>query len=98
MCRLLRRRHAARQALQMALHTGGRALKLFEVLFGQTIEPECPGLVTKLLVHLMASVAPDLGNDRPDCSPLACKSSAQWLSAGLHLDQSSPDQAQSAEP
>jgi hypothetical protein len=49
--RLLRCRHGTRQALQVALHTGRRALELREVLFGQTVEPECAGLVTKLLVH-----------------------------------------------
>src|SRR5690242_7595644 len=32
-----------------------RALELREVFFGQTIEPECAGLVTNLLVHLMFS-------------------------------------------
>jgi hypothetical protein len=39
MRRLLRRRHAARQALQVTLHTGRRALELREVFFGQTIQP-----------------------------------------------------------
>jgi hypothetical protein len=57
MRRLLRHRHAARQAPQMALHTGGRALELREVFFGQPIEPECADLVTKLLVHRVLSLA-----------------------------------------
>jgi hypothetical protein len=57
MRRLLRHRHAARQALQVALHTGRRALELHEVFFGQPIKPECAGLVTKLLVHRMLSLA-----------------------------------------
>jgi hypothetical protein len=42
---LLRRRHAARQALQVTLHSGRRPLKLLEVFFGQTIKSECAGLV-----------------------------------------------------
>jgi hypothetical protein len=57
MRRLLRHRHSARQALQVTLHTGRRALELREVFFGQPIEPECAGLVTKLLVHRMLSLA-----------------------------------------
>jgi hypothetical protein len=48
---LLRRRHAARQALQVTLHSGRRPLKLLEVFFGQTIKSECAGLVTEFLGH-----------------------------------------------
>src|SRR6476620_5013407 len=58
MRRLLRRRHSARQALQVTLHTGRRALELREVFLGQTIEPERADLVTKLLVHRMLSLLP----------------------------------------
>jgi hypothetical protein len=57
MRRLLRRRHAAWQALQVTLHTGRRTLELREVFFGQPIETECAGLVTKLLVQRMLSHA-----------------------------------------
>jgi hypothetical protein len=57
MRRLLRHRHAARQAPQMTLHTSRRSLELREVFFGQPIEPKCAGLVTKLLVHRMLSLA-----------------------------------------
>jgi hypothetical protein len=56
MRRLLRRRHTARQALQVTFHAGRRALELRKVFFGQSIEPECAGLVTKL-VHRMLSLA-----------------------------------------
>jgi hypothetical protein len=43
--------HAARQALQVALHTGRPALELREVFFGQAIEPERQGFVTEFLGH-----------------------------------------------
>jgi hypothetical protein len=47
---LLRRRHAARQALQVTLHSGRRPLKLLEVFFGQTIKSECAALSRSSLV------------------------------------------------
>ena len=55
MCRLLRRRHAARQTLQVTLHDGRRALELREMFVGQTIEPERAGFVAKILGHRMLS-------------------------------------------
>jgi hypothetical protein len=47
------RRHAPRQALQVALHTGRRTLELLKMFVGQAIEPECAGLVTKFIGHRM---------------------------------------------
>jgi hypothetical protein len=49
--RLLCRRHATRQALQVAFHAGRRTLELLEVFVGQAIEPECAGLVAKFIGH-----------------------------------------------
>jgi hypothetical protein len=57
MRRLLRCRDAARQAPQVTLHTRRRALELSEVFFGQTIEPECAGLITEFFAHRMQSLA-----------------------------------------
>src|SRR5947209_19706268 len=101
MRRLLRRRHAARYALQVTLHAGRRALKLLQVFVSQTIEPERAGLITEFLGHrispLLERGCQALGNDRPDCPQWACKSSAPRLSAGRHFDQFPPDDAQSAD-
>src|SRR5580704_5529224 len=62
---LLRRRHAARQALQVTLHTGRRPLELLEVFCGQTIKPERAGLVTEFLGHRMPPLPAAASAPRP---------------------------------
>src|SRR5580693_1092045 len=82
MCWLLRCGHAARQALQVALHTGRPALELREVFFGQTIEPERADLVTKLLGHRVLSLA--------FCRFRAAASAGQKLASLICQDRACP--------
>src|SRR5271166_5068539 len=98
----LRCGHAARQALQVALHTGRRALELREVFFGQTIEPERADLVTKLLGHRVLSLAfcrfRAAASAGPKLASLICQDRACPIRRDRRLRRAAPDRPVRTDP